>query len=147
MIRLTMITRSDKCSAATGQRGVSLIEAMVSVLILAILFLGMAYVLSRGLVSQRYNNTQNIALLEIRENLQRAGKGVTDLCDGATPDALSIVDSIDVTRDCTPASVDIKVGTLDTVTVTTSSITLKTEKNTASENLFGGDGEIVLSTD
>lgn len=53
------------------QRGSSLIEAMVAMLILAILFLGIAQVLGRGLVSQRYMNTYSLALLEMRERLQQ----------------------------------------------------------------------------
>jgi len=147
MTRMKTTIHSNRGLAATSQWGVSLIEAMVAVLILAILFLGMAYVLSRGLVSQRYTNTQSIALLEMREGLQRTGKGVADLCSGATPDSFAIVDSIGVTRECSSISVDITVGALATVPISASSITIKTDKSASSANLFGGDGEILLSID
>lgn len=126
------------------QRGVSLIEAMVAALLLSILFLGMAYVLSRGLVSQRYMNTQSIALLEMRNGLQQVG--VTAICDGDTPPTLSNkVGGLAVTGSCTTVNnANVTLSGYDR-TVTQRSVTLSTPANATSEGLFGGNGVITLS--
>ena len=78
------------------QRGSSLIEAMVAMLILAILFLGIAQVLGRGLVSQRYMNTYSLALLEMRERLQQHND--VTLC--SNPGNLSWVGNIQLVARC-----------------------------------------------
>lgn len=129
------------------QRGVSLIEAMVAALLLSVLFLGMAYALSRGLVTQRYMNTQSIALLEMRDGLQQPNKGVTALCGGETPQALTKVGSLAVTKTCTPAGAPITVNLTGFVLTVTppQGLTLSTPASAASEGLFGGNGVITLS--
>src|SRR4051794_33895370 len=53
-----------------AQQGFSLIEAMVSVLLVAILGLGMAYTTSRVLLTQRFATTQSLAIVQMREYLQ-----------------------------------------------------------------------------
>ncbi|MDQ9092141.1 prepilin-type N-terminal cleavage/methylation domain-containing protein [Pseudoalteromonas haloplanktis] len=124
----------------TYQRGISLIEAMVAMLILAVLFLGIAQVLARGLVSQRYMNTQNLALLEMRERLQQSSE--TNLC--TSPGSLNWVGSVSLTASCNESEVTISAGGIS-VPVTAYSITLSTTENDTSTELFGGDGVIRIS--
>ncbi|MFC3606585.1 type IV pilus modification PilV family protein [Stutzerimonas tarimensis] len=54
-----------------NQRGISLIEAMVSMLLVVVMGLGLAYASSRALLVQRYTTTQNLAVIQMREVLQR----------------------------------------------------------------------------
>ncbi len=122
------------------QRGISLIEAMVAMLILAVLFLGIAQVLARGLVSQRYMNTQNLALLEMRERFQQSNE--INLC--TNPGSLNWVGTVPLMANCNESEVTISAGGIS-VPVTAYSITLSTTENDTSSELFGGDGVIRMS--
>jgi len=124
----------------TNQRGVSLIEAMVAMLILAILFLGIAQVLARGLVSQRYMNTQNLAVLEMRERLQQNNEA--NLC--SNPGNLSWLGNVELAINCNKSEVIISVDSIS-MPITANSITLFTTENKNSKELFGGDGVIRVS--
>lgn len=129
------ITDFAERSVGVRQHGISLIEAMVAVLLLAILFLGMAHVLARGLVSQRYVNTHNLALLEMREVLQTED----DICT-STP-SLKLVGNVSLQPTC-PARSEIKitVGTVLEQTLSTAlppHIELSTAED-QSDELFGG---------
>jgi Tfp pilus assembly protein PilV len=123
-----------------SQRGASLIEAMISMLILAILFLGIAQVLGRSLVSQRYMNTYNLALLEMRERFQEKSESV--LC--TEPGSLHWVGNVKLVASCDESEVTIAVDGSST-SVKTKVITLSTSKDEASINFFGGDGVIRIS--
>ena len=54
------------------QRGVSLIESLISLLLIAIMGAGLAMVSSRSLVTQRYVTTQNLAVMQMREHMKTA---------------------------------------------------------------------------
>lgn len=127
-------------NSGNKQTGISLIEALVSLLVLAILFLGIAQVLARSLVSQRYMNTQNLAVLEMRERLQQSGDAT--FCDN--PGNLSWVGNVGLTADCQTTTVTIAVGSVSAV-VNAQSVTLNTAADTVSSGLFGGDGVISVS--
>jgi len=125
------------------QRGVSLIETMVATLVLVILFMGLAHVLARGLVSQRYVNTQNLALLEMREALQKG------ICQGAH--SLSLIEEIALKTDCmSRQGLTVSVGTLAPVLLAGNElppiIDVSTPGNDRTEGLFGGDGVIKISS-
>ncbi|HEF0046164.1 TPA: type II secretion system protein, partial [Citrobacter freundii] len=60
-----------------NQRGISLIESLVSLLLIAIMGAGLAIVSSRSLVTQRYVTTQNLAVMQAREYLKTAEHGDT----------------------------------------------------------------------
>ena len=67
-----MFTHSTDSTCSLGrssQRGVSLIEALISILLVAITGLGLAFVTTQGLSTQRYATTQNQVLLGLREAL------------------------------------------------------------------------------
>lgn len=132
------------CQGLRRQHGASMIEALIASLLLSILFLGLAHVLSRSLVSQRYMSTQNLALLQMRENLQQANQGVAELCDGSTPAAINVLSSVALTSSCSAGTLDINLAGLER-TVPTRSITVSTASTSASQGLFGGDGVIRIS--
>lgn len=58
--------------ALRRQQGTSLIEALITMIILAILGIGLAYVSGRASVSQRFMNSQNLAVSQMRSILQTA---------------------------------------------------------------------------
>lgn len=64
--RLAPVRRAGR---RAGQQGISLLEALISVLLVAITGLGLAFVTSQALSMQRYATTQNQVLLGLREAL------------------------------------------------------------------------------
>lgn len=141
------VTACDRPSAVAPQQwGISLIEAMVATLLLSVLFLGLAFVLSRALVGQRYMTTQNLALLEIREILQTTAGGADQFCKN--PRGLEWLDgSIALeTADCLPPTpITVTVDGLPEILVTPPApINVKTSENGSTE-WFGG--VIELSSD
>jgi Tfp pilus assembly protein PilV len=137
-----MTVRTIGC--AKRQRGASIIEALIASLLLSVLFLGLAHVLSRGLLSQRFMNTQNLALLQIRENLQQSDQGIVPLCEGEAPNQITVLSAVTVNSNCTAGTVAVNLSGLER-TVATRTITVSTASNTASQGLFGGDGVISLT--
>lgn len=57
-------------SISQRQQGFSLVEALVSIVLVAILGLGMTYAASRVLQVQRFATTQSLAVIQMREYLQ-----------------------------------------------------------------------------
>jgi len=137
-----MTVRTIGC--AKRQRGASIIEALIASLLLSVLFLGLAHVLSRGLLSQRFMNTQNLALLQIRENLQQSEQGIVPLCEGETPNQITVLSAVSLNSNCSAGTVAVNLSGLQR-TVATRTITVSTASNTASQGLFGGDGVISLT--
>lgn len=128
------------------QKGVSLVEAMVAVLVLAILFAGLSYVLSRGLVSQRFAATHALAVLEMRNGLQIDGQGLNAICeDSATPGQLQLAGQVAVAATCSDVvTVSVAVASFER-DVTRRTLSLSTQSGAASEGLYGGDGVILIS--
>lgn len=130
-----------------SQQGLSLIEAMVAALLISILFLGLAHVLARSLVSQRYMNTHNLALLEIRERIQQSGEA--NFC--SSPGSLSWVGEvgevgdIQLTANCVDTTVTISVGNISAQVNSHALAVCTKENNTTATQLFGGDGVIRIA--
>lgn len=61
--------------AARQQRGISLIEALISLLLISIMGAGLAMISSRSMLTQRYVTTQNLAVLQMREHIKTAKPG------------------------------------------------------------------------
>lgn len=124
-----------------SQQGLSLIEAMVAALLISILFLGLAHVLARSLVNQRYMNTHNLALLEIRERIQQSGEA--NFC--SSPGSLSWVGKIQLTANCVDTTVTISVGNIS-AQVNSHALAVSTQSNDSTAvQLFGGDGVIRIA--
>ena len=68
------------------QRGDALLEALVGILLLAILGLGLSYAAARMLASQRYAATHGIVVAQMRNALET--QGLTHLC--SNPHTFSI---------------------------------------------------------
>ena len=82
---MTKPSRSSNLRRA--QRGDALLEALIGILLLAILGLGLSYSAARMLASQRYAATHGIMVAQMRNALET--RGLTNLCSAA-PDAISI---------------------------------------------------------
>lgn len=123
------------------QQGMSLLEALITLIIMAILGIGLAYVSGRASVSQRYMNSQNLAVGQMRFNLQ------TTTC------AASANISIASSTVSTPCVLQASAATLTaqsasgttiasgSVTVSVPSVSTVSGDNTANQ-LFGGQIKI-----
>ncbi|WP_314409512.1 hypothetical protein [Pseudomonas kuykendallii] len=78
------------------QRGDILLEALIGILLMAIIGLGLVYVTSRVAVSQKDMNLQSLAIAQLRDLLQRNGAG-TDLCGGSHQISLPSIGTLNVT--------------------------------------------------
>lgn len=138
------------------QRGDALIEALLGMLLMAIMGLGLAHSAARAVLSQRYVNTQNIMISDIRETLA-SSSSVSNLC-GTTPSmaVAGAETSLDLT--CTQASVTmaLQVDTEDSedeavlsYTIAANSIVtsmdVKLEANDTNKSIIGGDGSMDVS--
>lgn len=133
------------------QRGDAMLEALIAIVLLGTIGLGLSYAAARTLNSQRYLNTQNAAVTQMRQALQQTG--VTTLCAAAVGPSTTIANQTFVLdRDCQSTAVDVTamlpdgsepIGLSSTVTPVTT-MGLSTPSTTASRALFGGDGRIVL---
>lgn len=113
------------------QQGFSLVEALVSVLLVAILGLGMAYATSRVLLVQRFSTTQNLAVVQMREYLQTGEQSAVSMAD----QNLSISDLPQ------PGTVAIDVAGI----VKNISLTRSRSLSVSSTELFSGDGTVSLT--
>lgn len=117
------------------QQGTSLIEAMVSMVLVAIMGLGLAYTSSRTLLTQRYTTTQNLAALQMREKLQK-------------PDENLLVrlgeDSLEMNY--SPGNTPSITVTLNSVSENVTGVAVNRSVSTTSTSWFGGDGTVSIKT-
>lgn len=106
------------------QSGISLIEAMISLLLIAVTAVGLAYVSSRSMLTQRYVTTQNLAIIQMREHLKK--NEVTDPINIAGEQVQPYLKVTNIPDSSMPISIR----------------TICTPKNKDTEALFGGDGEL-----
>lgn len=158
------------CNPAYRQRGDALIEALFGLLLMAVISLGLSYAASRAVLSQRYLNTQNIVISQMRESLVTAGSA-SSLCDAGSGPTIQVAGgSTALNINCEHESVT--VATISDVTASTNgnskgspcpttpppvltatltdsvltSLTLSTPpENDAAKALIGGDGRIEVS--
>lgn len=112
------------------QQGFSLFEAMISVLLVSILGLGMAYATSQVLLTQRYTATQSLAVVQLREFLQT---GETEVSMAGQTLAIDNSPEVGAVR-------VIVAGVTKDVTLTRSRSLAVT-----STELFSGDGKVSLT--
>lgn len=115
------------------QSGISLIEAMISLLLIAVTAVGLAYVSSRSMLTQRYVTTQNLAVMQMREHLKANEDGVIDLKTPSSP-------SSSISPNPTEIS-SIKIGNIDDSVITDVPIDLR-DISTNDTGLFGGEIKI-----
>lgn len=133
-------------TTARRQRGDALLEALIGIVLMAVVGLGLAYSTARAANSQRYLNTQNLAIAEIREKLQH----VSEPCATTTLTITLATKSVDFSPTCTTENVTVRYTMNGTETTETlASVKTLTSVSTASSDvtreLFGGDGSIVIS--
>lgn len=124
------------------QSGISLIEAMISLLLIAVTAVGLAYVSSRSMLTQRYVTTQNLAVIQMREQLKSNTETRQIKFEAAgSPNANieTVNNSIDISLDTTGGTV---TGSTQSISIDTRSISTDTAEE--SKNLFGGDGIIKI---
>lgn len=111
-----------------------LFEALIAMVLFALIGVGTAYVASRMAVSQKNMNVQNSAVSQLRNLLLTQGNA---LC-GSTPSITVAGTALDVRVNCTARTSVQVAGT--TLTSTASSISLSVN----SDALFGGSGTIIV---
>lgn len=137
------------CVKQGREAGSTLIEALIGTLLMSIVFVGSTSVLSRTLVSQRYMNSQNIALLEMRENLLT--EGFATVCgNGAGTLAVANYQLSLAAPACTsPELANVGVaGLLETLpasSVPATAMTWESNGDDQSQALIGGNGVLRLS--
>ena len=146
---MTKPSRSSNLRRA--QRGDALLEALIGILLLAILGLGLSYSAARMLASQRYAATHGIMVAQMRNAPET--RGLTNLCSAA-PDAISIVPAggseISVqlpAAQCEKHDVTITSGAAFSVTLPQTAVTrmsFSTPDEGSARDLLG-PGSIVLS--
>jgi prepilin peptidase dependent protein A len=145
-------------SSVDGQRGDALLEALFGIVLMAIIGLGLAYASARATSSQRYLNTQNIAISGMREQLMNASS-VADLCANNNSSAIKVGDANLQTEvgGCqqNQVTVSVAIGSSEggnnasasavqaSVTLVTS-LTLATTASNESAAAVGGDGRIIV---
>ncbi|WP_428311048.1 type IV pilus modification PilV family protein [Hydrocarboniphaga sp.] len=136
---------TDRGAAARSQRGDALLEALVGVLLVAVIGMGSAYTASRVAVTHKYARTQAMAISQLRQMLQNASD-IASWCAGSSPPAVRIrpedssLATIDlpVTVSCTAA------GTLTVGGKTISAAPSRVTLSVTSAATFGGAGSIVV---
>lgn len=150
-------------NSPASQRGDALIEAMVGVVLTAIIGLGLSYTASRAVKSQRYLNTQNAVISQMRESLASTHLPLSAICDTGSVPSLDVAgNAITTTAVCSKGTVSVGVGTSSghsheggagktglTLTLPASSVvtslTVESSANETNAALVGGDGKMAVS--
>lgn len=138
-------SRSTDLHLHRRQHGDALLEALVALLLVAILGMGSAYTASRVAVSHKYARTQAMAVSQLRQMLQNPGD-VTAWCAGAAPppvlirpaDRQAAPIALAVTVSCTAAGAT-TIGGKAIVAAPT-----QVRLSVTSAATFGGSGSIVV---
>lgn len=126
-------------SLPSRQSGISLIEAMISLLLIAVTAVGLAYVSSRSMLTQRYVTTQNLAVIQMREHLKANEDGEIELKVNEDGE-IELKASSSISPNPTEIS-SIKIGNIDDSVITGISIDLR-DISTNDTGLFGGEIKI-----
>lgn len=132
------------------QSGSALLEALIGMILMAIVGLGLSYATAKSLHSQRFLNTQNIFVSSVREWLLTAdGQKLARACNGSGQPEITIGDqTATLTVTCETQTVVIGTPSLhisindDSVWTT---INLVAPASATTQAMFGGDGRIQVS--
>lgn len=120
-----------------NQRGSYLIEAMISILLVAILGLGVAYATSKSLAAQRYTTTQNLTVMHMREYLQTR--------DAADKTFSIAGESVSLTEIAQPSDVTVTVESIASSSKTLPQAATGIALSASNDGLLGNNGVIVVS--
>lgn len=111
------MAHSTETKRLKTQRGLALSEALIALVLLGVIGLGLVYALGRGLVAQKYQKAQSLAVQSIRAEVQDKG-----LAAGCAPSGSSTVRQSNIMgdelylgelrKDCSIGTVTVKVGAL-----------------------------------
>ena len=154
------MTKPARCTdPRRAQCGDALLEALVGILLLALLGLGLSHAAARMLAAQRYAAAHGIVVAQMRNALET--NGVQDLCSGAATATLPIVDrktdepifsdialpapecSRDTVTITPPAGSTLPATTVDSV-VTRMTLSTPDDESSSARALLG-PGSLVLS--
>ncbi|MCK9506507.1 MAG: type II secretion system GspH family protein [Porticoccaceae bacterium] len=116
------------------QRGAILLEAVIGIMLVAIIGAGLAQVLATTLKTQRYATTQNLAIIQLREHLQTSTAPPVKIGE----EALTLSNE---TGEIVP--LDIKVANVE-ATKRTVSKAISRQLSVDNQDLFGGTVSISL---
>ncbi|GGP26343.1 hypothetical protein GCM10010971_21620 [Silvimonas amylolytica] len=72
------------------QRGATLFEGLIAMLLVAIVGVGLTYVLSRSALSQTTLNAQNTVINQVRTQLMQNTGGMRNLCNVTSPTPIPV---------------------------------------------------------
>lgn len=124
------------------QRGDALLEALVAIVLAAVVGLGLAYAATRIAHGQRFMSTQNLAVHDMREGLLQKGFVLSDLCDDSSLHSHEAPERVALfSLNCENTTVTVN-GQDVSLSVVRS---LSSEANDRNSALLGGDGVVTLS--
>lgn len=135
------------------QRGDMLLEALIGIVLLGLLGMGLSYAVARIVVQQRYANTQDLALGQMRHILET--QGMQALCGGFVKalqlESPSASFSITPTVQCTSTAVMVTVpasGQLPAIAAPIDSVVTEmryaTPEGNAQASQLLGSGSLVI---
>jgi type II secretory pathway pseudopilin PulG len=141
--------RPSRFTERRAQRGDALLEALVGIVLMAVLTLGAAYALSRAQHAQRFTGTQQKTLVAMRELLST--QGVSGLCATGT----GVADGQALTANCSrngsivvdPKASDgtTSLGLSNTLPSITQLSSLATGHTKDTQARYGGDGVLQIT--
>lgn len=149
MARIAM-RRLARPRRSNAQQGDVLIEALLAMLLSAVIGLGLSYATMRMLHAQRQMNAQNMAVQQMREELVQKGFSASDICESSDEEQFEWTESAGYTPS---GGVVLFTVSCDSTTVNVNGIdialksvkSMNTEGQSDSEALFGGDGELRIT--
>ena len=137
------------------QGGDALIEALIGIILLAVIGLGLTYALSKSVLVQRSTNAQGIVVNEMREHVKTVG--VHKLCDKNNPSAKNLALNgqnikLNVDEDaCQPRPVQVVATRVEgnksepLVAVTVPNRVIEFSISAGGAFVNSGDGEVTIS--
>ncbi|THT98685.1 hypothetical protein E9531_14015 [Lampropedia puyangensis] len=133
-----------------SQQGDALIEALVALLLASVIGLGLTYSLGRMTNAQRTMNAQNMAVQTMRESLVEKGFSTSEVCrkaDGSEETGLvssSPFNNSDISfaLECESTTVTVNGEAISMDAIKS----IRTGESDSNADLYGGDGDLVIST-
>lgn len=133
------------------QQGDALLEALVGMLLIAVLGLGLAYAAGRAMNAQRFAATHGIVLSEMRLAMERTG--IKTLCAGSgftinptLPDGTNPINlTIPAPTNCTPETIAVSVKNDTSFPTSNVSIITRMQLSTPTAESVLGPGVVTLS--
>jgi hypothetical protein len=145
---------ASRCQGLRQERGSVLFEALIGVILSAVLGLGMAYSAAATLKAQRYANLGSMTVLEMRSLLAAPPSTMSDWCTSGTGTFSLLLNNLTADGEAVSGSANTVSYTLDcavfapTVTGASQGAAVSVQRPTKlstsaqASSLVGGDGKI-----